>query len=229
MKIGWMLFIFTGLMDSSCQTEVVQKRPAPPVVNTSKPITSICTSKRTPNQGFVNVLFVGNSLTYFNDLPLLVEEVASQRGEKWETEMVALPNYALEDHWNDGKFQTMICENSYDYVVVQQGPSSQEDGKQMLLEYGALIKTLCESRDSKLAFFMVWPSRQYYHTFDGVISNYAGAAAATNSILCPVGQHWRSYFDTTGDYSYYGEDGFHPSRKGSEVAAEVIFESLRTK
>lgn len=227
MRLIVALFVGISLLDAACQNEELQKQPTPSPVH--EPILTTCTGERSPNQEAVHVLFVGNSLTYFNDLPLLVEELASNRGENWEVEMLALPNYALEDHWNDGKFQKMICENSYEYIVVQQGPSSQEDGRQMLLQYGALIKTLCESRGTQLAFFMVWPSRQYYHTFEGVISNYAEAAGTTNSILCPVGQHWKSHFESTGDFSYYGADGFHPSRKGSEVAATIIYESLSRK
>jgi hypothetical protein len=73
---------------------------------------------------------------------------------------------------------------------------------------------------------MVWPSLHYYHTFNGVIESYTLAANATSSILCPVGEVWKSYFDETEDFSYYGPDGFHPSLKGSNVAAQVIYESL---
>ncbi len=73
---------------------------------------------------------------------------------------------------------------------------------------------------------MVWPSRMYYHTFDGVIKNYTAAAEANNAVLCPAGQVWKTHFDQTNDFSYYGADGFHPSLKGSQVAAKVIFESL---
>jgi len=73
---------------------------------------------------------------------------------------------------------------------------------------------------------MVWPALVNAHRFDGVIQNYSDAAAATNSLLCPVGQVWQNYFLATGDYSYYGPDGFHPSLKGSENAAGIIFRAL---
>ncbi len=174
----------------------------------------------------VNLLFVGNSLTYTNDLPGLVEQIASSKGVKVGTRMLALPNYALEDHWNDGKLQDHIKSEEFDYVIVQQGPSSQADGRIMLLTTGAQIKELCEQHNTKLAFFMVWPARVNYHTFGGVIKNYGDAAKETNSILCPVGQVWKDHFDATNDFSYYGPDQFHPSELGSSVAAQVIFETL---
>jgi hypothetical protein len=172
------------------------------------------------------VLFVGNSLTYYNDLPELVEKIGRDSGVEIKTEMVAYGNYALEDHWNDGAIQTLIAGKKYDFVVVQQGPSSQADGRVMLLDYGARIKNICTPHNTKLAFYMVWPARSNFDTFDGVVKNYTDAAAATNSLLCPVGQFWRSHIQATGDYSYYGPDMFHPSQKGSEKAAWIIFKTL---
>lgn len=173
-----------------------------------------------------SVLFIGNSLTYTNDLPAMVVKLAKEKNIEVTTEAMAFANYALEDHWNDGQIQTLIAEKKFDFVVVQQGPSSQADGREMLLDYGERIKELCEKQNSKLAFFMVWPSYANRHMFDGVIKNYGDAASSTHSILCPVGAVWKKYFTETGDYSYYGPDMFHPSEKGSLVAAGLIVDSL---
>lgn len=172
------------------------------------------------------ILFVGNSLTYTNDLPLLLEEFAKTKGIIVKTTMLAYPNYALEDHFNDGRLQKLLSESHFDFIVVQQGPSSQQEGKTMLLEYGKRLQLLAEKYHSKLAFFMVWPAVSNFDNFDAVILHYTTAAAMTNAILCPVGKAWKDYIMNTLDYSYYGPDMFHPSLKGSKVAAEIIYESL---
>lgn len=172
------------------------------------------------------ILFVGNSLTYTNDLPKLVVQHGASKGIQITTQTLAYPNYALEDHWNDGVLQRLIIDGSFDFVVVQQGPSSQADGREMLFDYGERISELCKARQTKLAFFMVWPAKVNYHTFDGVIKNYTDAAERSNSLLCPVGTVWKEHFDSTRDFSYYGSDEFHPSREGSKVAAQVIYETL---
>ena len=174
----------------------------------------------------ITILFVGNSLTYTNNLPALVEIEAKKKGIRIKTEMIAFPNYALEDHWNDGIFKTRLAEKKYNYVVVQQGPSSQSEGRSMLLDYGARIKEQCDKYNTKLAFFMVWPAYANYSTFDGVIKNYTDASSTTGSLLCPVGKNWKQHFTDTNDFSYYGPDNFHPSLKGSEVAAQVIADTL---
>jgi hypothetical protein len=172
------------------------------------------------------ILFVGNSLTYANDLPQTVAHIAKLKGLNIKVETLALPNYALIDHLSDGKLQTMIATKKYNYVIVQQGPSSQPEGREMLLEAAPKIKELCTANGAQLAFYMVWPAHDNYYNFDGVIRNYTEAATMTNSILCPVGTVWKEYIDRTNDLSYYGSDLFHPSLKGTQVAAEVIFDSI---
>lgn len=172
------------------------------------------------------VLFVGNSLTYVNDLPRLFEAVAHDAGKRVETEMLAFPNYGLEDHWAEGTVQNKIASGNFDFVVVQQGPSSQEYGRESLISYGGMINGLCEDHGVKMAYFMVWPARYNYDTFEGVIDNYRYAATLNRTLLCPVGEHWKGHFEDTGDFSYYGQDDFHPSEAGSRIAAEIIYYSL---
>ncbi len=172
------------------------------------------------------ILFVGNSLTYTNNLPALVKNKASAEGITIETKMLAKPNYAIVDHWADGNVQNLIKSKQYDYVIIQQGPSSQANGYHMLVNGGQQYKELCEAYGAELVYFMVWPAKRHYFTFDGVIANYTAAAEANHALLAPVGKVWKAHFDTTHDYSYYGPDQFHPSLKGSQVAADVITETL---
>lgn len=181
-------------------------------------------SKKTNNT--VNILFIGNSLTYTNNLPDLVKKSAKIKGIEVNSKLIAFPNYAIVDHWNDGQVQELIASKKFDFVIVQQGPSSQNDGRKMLIENGKEYRSLCELNDTRLCYFMVWPSLVNYHTFDGVIKNYKDAAAINNSILLPVGEVWKDYIDSTNSYEYYSSDGFHPSLKGSQIAAQVIVEYL---
>lgn len=173
-----------------------------------------------------NILFVGNSLTYTNNLPDLVRKAAKAKGIKVNSKMIAFPNYAIIDHWNDGQVKKLISSKKFDFVIVQQGPSSQDEGREMLIENGKEYKNLCELNDTKLCFFMVWPSIANYQTFDNVIKNHRDAAAINNSILLPVGEIWKKHIDSTKSYEYYSSDGFHPSIKGSQITAQLIVEYL---
>ena len=140
--------------------------------------------------------------------------------------MIAFPNYALVDHWRDGKVQKLIAGKTFDFVILQQGPSSQREGRRMLVEDGKKYKELCELNKSKLCYFMVWPSLDYYRTLDDVSRNHRDAAAINGAQLLPVGEVWKEYIDRTEKLDYYGPDGFHPSLEGSQTAAQVIVKHL---
>lgn len=186
-------------------------------------------SVTTYGQEEVKILYIGNSLTYSNNLPKLVEKEALKIGFTVSSTTIAKPNYALIDHWREGNIQKLIKSEGFDYVIVQQGPSSQSEGRKMLIEDGQKIVDLSNKHGSVVCFYMVWPSRQYFQTFDDVIKSHKMAAKLSASKLIPVGEVWQEYIDTTGSYDYYGPDGFHPSPKGSQVAAETIVRTLFTE
>jgi hypothetical protein len=173
-----------------------------------------------------SILFVGNSLTYTNNIPLLVKKKAKLKGINLNIKVIAYPNYALFDHWNNGKVQKLISRKNYDFVIVQQGPSSQNKGRQLLLEYAEKFSQLCKNNNTKLVLYMVWPSVDNFHTFGSVINNYREAAVKNKAILCPVGEVWKTHIEKTNNFDYYSFDNFHPSLKGSQVIADVIVQHL---
>lgn len=174
----------------------------------------------------VSILFLGNSLTYSNDLPGLLEDIGHAHNQTIETDCLCYPNYGLEDHWQDGDFQKMIETSSYDFVIFQQGPSSQDYGRESLLEFGGKISALSKNHNAKPVYFMVWPSLAYYHTFDGVIRNHRDAAFENEATLVSVGEVWRQIHEDYNKAGLYGWDGFHPSTKGTTLAALLLYQSL---
>lgn len=222
-KISVLLLVVYSFTSCNAQETPLKINPRSPKSSTEVVI-HVCDSKRTDDSE-IHILYVGNSLTYSNDLPALVSSVGSSKGKSIFYETLTFPNYALEDHWIEGKMQKLICEGNFDFVVVQQGPSSQSDGRVMLLDYGRRIKDICTSRGTELAFFMVWPAKSYFHTFDGVIKNHTDAAQETNSLLCAVGTEFKMLGDR-GDFRFYSADNFHPSVEGSQMAAEIIYSTL---
>ncbi len=175
------------------------------------------------------VLFVGNSLTYFNNLPEIVKKVAAADGVHLSVESVANPDYALMDHLSEGKIQKKIESGKFDFLVAQQGPSAQTEGMEWLLNAGFILSPLCKKYGVKLVFYMVWPARNRMQDFAGVYRNYKLAADTTKSIFSPAGQAWLEAWHTSPDLLLYGPDNFHPSYNGSLLAAMVIYGSIAGK
>lgn len=178
------------------------------------------------NKTNYSILFIGNSITYTNNLPKLVKKLAKKHQLNLKIRAITKPNYAIVDHLEEGTIQKELESKKYDFIIAQQGPSSQPEGRKLLIESGKEINNLIKSSNTKLVYFMVWPSLKYYQTFNEVIKNHRDAADLNNALLCPVGEVWKNHFDTTNNFDYYSPDDFHPSKKGSEFTAEIIVRTL---
>jgi len=175
----------------------------------------------------LRVLFIGNSLTTANELPALVESIAdAERGPRFECEVVAFPNYSLEDHWNQGDAVRAIRRGGWSFVVLQQGPSALDASRVLLVEYAQRFAEEIEGAGGRPALYMVWPSRDRSFDFERVSASYAAAAKAVGGVLLPAGDAWRRAWRLDAELALYGPDEFHPSRLGSTLAALVIYRRL---
>lgn len=175
--------------------------------------------------GTKQVLFVGNSLTYGNDLPAIVQALAQSRKKKLVTDAVTLGGASLEDHWNDGQAQRVIARGGWDVVVLQQGPSATE-GRPILLEYGGRFVEEIRKVKAAPAYYMVWPASNRMQDFGGVSESYRMAAEEANGYCFPVGEAWRAAWRLDPKMPLYSGDGFHPTREASYLAALVMVQML---
>lgn len=177
----------------------------------------------------LKILYIGNSLTYTNDLPALVEEIGRQDGKKIISKSIALPDYSLEDHWNQGHAQDEIEKGAYDLVILQQGPSALPESQVLLIDHAKRFAKICREHDARMALYMVWPSRSRSFDLNNVILSYAKAAEKTGALLCPVGIAWKNVWQVNPGVSLYGPDGFHPGMDGTVLAAMTIYAAIAEK
>jgi hypothetical protein len=173
----------------------------------------------------VRILFVGNSLTYANDLPATVCALARAAGQRVVCESVAKPDYSLEDHWNEHEARSAIA-RGWDFVVLQQGPSALPESRRLLIAYAKRFDAEIRKAGARTALYMVWPSRTRRADFSGVSQSYAAAAKEVKGLLMPAGDAWRAAWAIDSNLPLYGPDGFHPSASGSYLAALVIYRQL---
>jgi hypothetical protein len=175
----------------------------------------------------LRVLFIGNSLTYTNDLPAIVAALAKSSHQKeLQYQTVAFPNYSLEDHWNQGDARRAIAGARWDVVVLQQGPSSLPESRWLLREYVRKFDAEIRRAGARPALYMVWPAADRERDFDRVIESHRLAAADVDGILLPVGVAWQAAFKSDSEIGLYGPDRFHPSKVGSFLAAWIVFAKL---
>lgn len=175
----------------------------------------------------LRVLFIGNSLTAWNDLPAMFQALAVAGGnERPVVRTIARGGYSLEDHWNEGAAQKAIAAERWDVVVLQQGPSALPESRRLLVAYARRFAAAARAAGARPALYMVWPSTSRASDFAGVSASYAEAARAVKGALLPVGDAWRTILREHRDIALYSDDGLHPTRAGSYVAALIIYREL---
>jgi hypothetical protein len=178
----------------------------------------------------LHVLFIGNSLTYVNNLPGILEALADSAHEPLlETRTVAKPDYSLADHWVDGDARAAIINGGWNVVVLQQGPSSLEDSRALLLTYAKNFAVPIHGIGARAALYQVWPTSDRQEDFLRANESYRIAAAAVAGMLFPVGEAWLGAQQLDASVPLYAFDGLHPSAEGSYLAALVMYATLYGK
>jgi hypothetical protein len=174
----------------------------------------------------LRILFIGNSLTATNDLPAVLEAFARAQGVTIETRTVAFSDHSLEDHWNRREARRAIAEGTWDYVVLQQGPSAMPESRRLLRDYTARFAGEISRAGARSALFMVWPASGRIDDLPAVIESYRLAAHDVSALLLPVGDSWRRLWERDRTARLYGPDGFHPGALGTYLAALVMFQQF---
>ena len=188
--------------------------------------TTVSGRRRVPVGPGDGILFVGNSLTYANDLPGLVEGLSTAIGRTLKTASVAYPDFGLPEHWQNGDALRAIDGGGWRVVVLQQGPSSLEESRVVLREYTARFDQRIRAAGARTALYSVWPDSAHLASFPAVAESYALAAADVGGACFPVTVAWLKAWETDPSLPLYSDDGFHPSPQGSYLAALVIVGAL---
>ena len=175
----------------------------------------------------LRILFIGNSLTYANDLPSLVRGLGRSDPERTVTvASVAFPNYSLVDHWDRGDAQRAIGAGPWDYVVLQQGPSALPESRALLVEYAGKFAEEIRRVGARPAIYMVWPPLDREAEWDDVTDSYAAAAAAVDGVLLPGGEAIRAAYTADRSIPLFEGDHFHPAFAGSYAVALTMYARL---
>jgi hypothetical protein len=174
-----------------------------------------------------HVLFVGNSLTYTNDLPATVAAIAAAAGDTIRVAMEAGADLALIDHLTGGTSAVArIAQGGWEYVVLQQGPTPAGICRDSLVLWTKLFDAHIRAVGAKSALLMVWPIIGVGPPIDDVRISFQMAAQAVNGVFLPAGEAWRAALTADATIPVYGADGFHPSAIGTFLTALVIYERV---
>jgi len=189
-------------------------------------------------------LFLGNSYTYYHNMPQIVADIAQNRGDTLLFDSNTPGGYTLDDHSTDPVSLSKITAGNWDYLVLQE--QSQLPSFPVYFSNG--LSGMCASFRSsspcgRIMFYMtwgrmngdagncpVWPPVCTYSGMDSLLRlRYIQTATNNKAELSAVGAAWRyvrSHFPTI---NLYDTDGSHPSAEGSYLAACCFYTALFKK
>ena len=192
------------------------------------------------------VLFIGNSYTYYNDLPQLLTQLAASAGEAVTTGQSTPPGHTLEQHSTNPATLDLIRQGDWDHVIIQEQSQRPAfpDGQvatQVLPYAQALVDSVrAYSPCANVVFYMTWgrqngdaqncvafpPVCTYEGMQERLRSGYLAMATANQAECAPVGMAWRTIRQQHPSIVLYDPDGSHPALGGSYLAASTIFCTL---
>lgn len=177
--------------------------------------------------GGIHVLFVGNSLTYVNDLPGTVAALAASAGDTVRVASSTGADFALIDHLNGGSDALAKLKlGGWNFVVLQQGSSTLPVNRDSLALWTRMFDPFIKSAGAKTALYMVWPTSDRVAFFDDCRLSYQQAAQAVNGVFMPAGEAWVQAWAVDPSLQLYSSDGLHPTPLGTYLAALVIYERI---
>jgi hypothetical protein len=174
-----------------------------------------------------SLLFIGNSLTYTNDLPALVARIAEAAGERVVVDMVAGPNLAVIDHSNGASDAVArIGGGRWSFVVLQQGPTPAGVCRDTLVIAAMRLAPHIRRTGGRPALFFPWARQDSPQSLEFAGESATLAARATGGLVAPVGIAWRDAVKADPTLPLYSSDGYHPAPGGTLLAALTLYDRL---
>jgi hypothetical protein len=175
------------------------------------------------------ILFIGNSLTYVNDVPGIVQALAASRGDSLAVETVAFPDFALIDHWNNGTGRGTargeIAGGKWKFVVFAAGPVVGVGEPRHAPPLDQAVCPGITQAGGVPALFSAWPTSDRGQDFPAAIQSYTLAASDVGGVLLPVASAWQAAWQRNPALALYS-DGLHASTTGSYLSALAIYAVL---
>jgi hypothetical protein len=173
-----------------------------------------------PSQvGALRVLFVGNSATYTNKLPSMVEDMGSAAGQPIETVDVSQGGVGLAYHWNVGPARDSLGNGRWNVVVLQGGWGETFE------EYAVIWANAIRAAGARPALYMFCAAPAYLDDFPDLRLSYRTAAEEARAELYAAGEACLAAWRTDPDLPLFAPDD-HPSVMGSYLAALTIYRGI---
>jgi len=185
----------------------------------------------------LEVLFVGNSFTFFNNLGDIVSGIATSlpEGPAIHPTLIVDGGMTLQWHIATGKVTEALRRQHWDYVVLQEQSAlggGSVDGESQLspptIFHESVRKLVPEIRAAGATpiLLMTWARRAHPAEQEKLTDAYLSIAGELDVPVARAGLAWQEARRRWPDIDLHVADGSHPNPAGSYLTACVLYEAL---
>ena len=196
-----------------------------------------------------DVLFIGNSYTYYNNLPEMISNIANDLGDTVNYDQNTPGGTSLYAHSQNQTTINKINQQNWDFVVLQdqsQRPSlSPSYVAASVYPYATQLVNLINSNYicSEPVFYMTWgrkygdqtncqsypPVCSFLGMQERLRDSYLTMGLDNNASVSPVGIAFKNSISLDSTIDLYTSDNSHPSIYGSYLAACTFYSTIFKK
>ena len=175
----------------------------------------------------MKVLFLGNSHTYYNDMPQIFAEMCKERGKNVEVTMQAHPGVTYGWHFSQHtELRFALVHGGFDYIVMQQAAHSPCPAKEETLADAKKIIDLARANGVTPIQTMPWAEKRDPAHQAGMYDIYNTLSAETGVKLTMAGNVFEDVFHNHPQINMYWRDGEHASPYGSYTIALAAYAAI---
>ncbi len=182
------------------------------------------------------VLIIGNSYTYFNNLPKMFEQVAlaDRPPRQVRCEMIVKGGATLQQHWDEGKAVPAIRQGGWDFVIVQEQSTLGEtfivEGLPRIVDASHYFSAARRFDDvirksgARTVVFAFWARENVpKEDHDALAYDHFKLGKDLGAIVAPAGLAWQAFRKQKAHPGLYHDDHSHPMPEGSYLAACTLY------
>lgn len=173
----------------------------------------------------VRVLFIGNSYTYYNELPSMLSTLASSESSLPQVfaEAVVVGGATLERHWEEGTATEAIRGGDWDFVVLQEQSLRPVNDPERMFEFARKFATEIRSAGADPVLFLTWARDGRPEMQVLLDRSYLTLGRELGAQVVPAGPAWEIALELSPEIPLHMDDGSHPTPTGTYLAACVFF------
>lgn len=190
----------------------------------------------------MKLLFIGNSYTFFNDLPKLFRSLAIENGEPVEYSEVLCGGRHLYEYLDrqdeyKAKLDVLMETETFDYAILQDHSLGAMIEPERFYDAVRRMKEKFGDSVKNMILYETWGRKEGSDTLaqngwtregmtETIARQYRTCGIENSCAVSPVGECFRDLMAITSEIDLYNPDLTHPSYEGSCLAALMHYATI---